>query len=93
MHFLRMVRIHAVGTETDPDIVAQPLGIEHLKVPLGWQCAGTAMYDAAVECDTVARTHLPARYTESVSVGINIREWSPLASKMNGVYIQLLVWI
>ena len=51
------------------------------------------MYDAAVECDTVAGVHLPANYIECVSVGINIREWFPVVSKMNSVYIRLPVWI
>ena len=91
VHFLRVVRIHTVGPEADPDIVAQPLGVEHFKIPFGWQCAGTTMYDAAIECDTVAGTHFPAGYAEFVSVGINIREWFPLVSKMNSVYIRLLV--
>ena len=81
-----MVGIHTVGTETGPDIVTQPLGIDYFKIPFEWQCAGTTMYDAAVECDTVAGTHLPAGYAECVSVGINIREWLPLVSKMNSVY-------
>ena len=51
------------------------------------------MYDAAVECDAIARIHLPTSHAKLISVGIDVREWFPVTFKIYSVNIRLLVWI
>ena len=70
----RMVRVHAFLSKEDADIVAQPLGVEDLEIPVRGKVARAAVNNPAIKGNTVPGRHIPTQDLVILSMAFDIGE-------------------
>ena len=73
-----MIRIHAVVTEFDANIVAQPFRVEYPQIPITGELAGPAVNQTTVERDAITRVHFPTDNTEALRIRIDVWKGFPI---------------